>query len=187
MPGQQQQQQPGGGDAIDGEQDTTTSSCCPRVVRNRRIQAASQEQELRGRALRRRQREKALLGHLMALQSEVQLAALKSQHKVSRCVSELASASRDRGNGWQSKGGQPNLLIIMLHRENDTLGFNITGGHHSQDDQLESTEGIYISKILVNGPADKTDGLQINDKIIQVNGMSKELMNSKAFFDPTIA
>ncbi|XP_077194683.1 PDZ domain-containing RING finger protein 4 isoform X2 [Paroedura picta] len=58
----------------------------------------------------------------------------------------------------------------MLHRENDTLGFNITGGRHSQDDPLQSAEGIYVSRILVNGPADKTDSLQINDKIIQVNG-----------------
>uniref|UniRef100_A0A8C3LFH1 PDZ domain containing ring finger 4 n=1 Tax=Chrysolophus pictus TaxID=9089 RepID=A0A8C3LFH1_CHRPC len=58
----------------------------------------------------------------------------------------------------------------MLHRENDTLGFNIIGGRPNQNNQEESAEGIYVSKILENGPADKAEGLQIHDKIIEVNG-----------------
>ncbi|XP_053111798.1 PDZ domain-containing RING finger protein 4 isoform X2 [Hemicordylus capensis] len=66
--------------------------------------------------------------------------------------------------------GAPKLLTIMLHRENSTLGFNIVGGQPNQDNQLESAEGIYVSRILEKGPADKTDGMQINDKIIEVNG-----------------
>lgn len=37
-----------------------------------------------------------------------------------------------------------------------------------QKNQEESAEGIYVSKILENGPADKAEGLQIQDKIIEV-------------------
>ncbi|XP_023579314.1 PDZ domain-containing RING finger protein 4 [Octodon degus] len=67
-------------------------------------------------------------------------------------------------------GGQK-LFTVMLERKNDTLGFNIIGGRPNQKIPEESsTEGIYVSKILENGPADKVDGLEIHDKIIVVNG-----------------
>uniref|UniRef100_A0A8C5TCH9 PDZ domain-containing protein n=1 Tax=Malurus cyaneus samueli TaxID=2593467 RepID=A0A8C5TCH9_9PASS len=67
-------------------------------------------------------------------------------------------------------GGERKPLMIMLHRENDTLGFNIIGGRPNQ----ESSEGIYVSKILENGPADKAEGLQIHDKIIEVRKHSHQ-------------
>lgn len=35
-------------------------------------------------------------------------------------------------------------------------------------------EGIYVSKISQNGPADRADGLEIHDKIIEV----RELYNT---------
>ncbi|XP_036745487.2 PDZ domain-containing RING finger protein 4 isoform X1 [Manis pentadactyla] len=67
--------------------------------------------------------------------------------------------------------GEYKPLTIVLERENDTLGFNIIGGRLNQNNEEEtSTEGIYVSKILENGPADKPDGLKIHDKIIEVNG-----------------
>ncbi|XP_063998260.1 PDZ domain-containing RING finger protein 4 isoform X2 [Pogoniulus pusillus] len=69
-----------------------------------------------------------------------------------------------------NKGGEPKPLMIMLHRENDTLGFNIVGGRSNQINQEESAGGIYVSKILEKGPADNAEGLQIHDKIIEVNG-----------------
>ncbi|XP_015262839.1 PREDICTED: PDZ domain-containing RING finger protein 4-like [Gekko japonicus] len=161
-----QQQWPGCGEASDEED--AARSCCPRALGTRRSQSASCQQELKRQAVCWRQDEKALLGQLAALQSEVQLTALKYQHKLSQYVSHLGTIPRDRGSGPRSKTEQPKIFTIMLHRENDTLGFNITGGKHSQNDPLESAEGIYVSRILVNGPADKTDGLQINDKIIQI-------------------
>jgi len=37
-----------------------------------------------------------------------------------------------------------------------------------QNNEEESAEGIYVSKILENGPADKAEGLQIHDRIIEV-------------------
>ncbi|RLW06405.1 hypothetical protein DV515_00004432 [Chloebia gouldiae] len=70
----------------------------------------------------------------------------------------------------RDKGGVRKPLMIMLHRENDTLGFNIVGGRPNQNNQEESAEGIYVSKILENGPADKAEGLQIHDKIIEFFG-----------------
>lgn len=94
-----QQQQPGGGGA-DGDDDTA-SSCCPDALGARRSPSASQE--LKRRALWWRQGEKALLGQLAALQSEVQQTALKYQHKLSRYVTHLGSIPRDRASGKRSK------------------------------------------------------------------------------------
>uniref|UniRef100_A0ABM5GFY5 PDZ domain-containing RING finger protein 4 n=1 Tax=Pogona vitticeps TaxID=103695 RepID=A0ABM5GFY5_9SAUR len=68
------------------------------------------------------------------------------------------------------EGVQPKCLTIMLHREKNALGFNIVGGLANQGSQVESVEGIYVSRIMENGPADKAEGLQVNDKIIEVNG-----------------
>ncbi|KAF7246492.1 PDZ domain-containing RING finger protein 4, partial [Varanus komodoensis] len=65
------------------------------------------------------------------------------------------------------RGGKPKCLTIMLHRENNTLGFNIVGGQPGQDNHLEPANGIYVSRILKNGPADTSDGMHINDKIIE--------------------
>ncbi|CAN0002575.1 unnamed protein product, partial [Bubo scandiacus] len=78
-------------------------------------------------------------------------------------------------------GGEPKPLTIMLHRENDTLGFNIIGGRPDQSNQEESAEGIYVSKILENGPADKAEGLQIHDKIIELTQpASRRVANSES-------
>ncbi|XP_032732908.1 PDZ domain-containing RING finger protein 4 isoform X2 [Lontra canadensis] len=69
------------------------------------------------------------------------------------------------------KVGEHKPFTIVLERENDTLGFNIIGGRPNQNNQEEtSAEGIYVSKILENGPADRADGLEIHDNIIEVNG-----------------
>lgn len=46
-----------------------------------------------------------------------------------------------------------------------------------QKNQEESAEGIYVSKILENGPADKAEGLQIQDKIIEVR--KKKITNQR--------
>uniref|UniRef100_A0A8C2TNR8 PDZ domain containing ring finger 4 n=2 Tax=Coturnix japonica TaxID=93934 RepID=A0A8C2TNR8_COTJA len=126
--------------------------------------------ELKREALRWSRREKSLLAQLSALQSEVQLTALRYQAKFGQYMSHISSITRDLTGSQRSKAGEPKPLTIMLHRENDTLGFNIIGGRPNQNNQEESTEGIYVSKILENGPADKAEGLQIHDKIIEVNG-----------------
>ncbi|XP_053912287.1 PDZ domain-containing RING finger protein 4 isoform X2 [Cuculus canorus] len=123
-------------------------------------------------ALRWSRREKSLLAQLSALQSEVQQTARRYQAKFGQYMSHIGSVARDRAGGQpgKAKGGEPKPLTVMLHRENDTLGFNIIGGRPNQNNQEESAEGIYVSKILENGPADKAEGLQIHDRIIEVNG-----------------
>ncbi|XP_059672826.1 PDZ domain-containing RING finger protein 4 isoform X3 [Gavia stellata] len=126
--------------------------------------------ELKREALRWSRREKSLLAQLSALQSEVQLTARRYQAKFGQYMSHISSITRDLAGSQPGKGGEPKPLTIMLHRENDTLGFNIIGGRPNQNNQEESAEGIYVSKVLENGPADKAEGLQIHDKIIEVNG-----------------
>ncbi|XP_067146052.1 PDZ domain-containing RING finger protein 4 isoform X1 [Apteryx mantelli] len=127
--------------------------------------------EPRGEAPKWSAREKSLLAQLSALQSEVQLTALRCQAKFGRYMSHISTITRSLAGAQPGKGGDPKPLTIMLHRENDTLGFNIIGGRPNQNNQeASSAEGIYVSKILENGPADKAEGLKIRDKIIEVNG-----------------
>ncbi|XP_027749243.1 PDZ domain-containing RING finger protein 4 isoform X2 [Empidonax traillii] len=126
--------------------------------------------ELKREALRWSRREKSLLAQLSALQSEVQLTARRYQAKFGQYMSHISSIARDLAGSQPGKVGEPKPLMIMLHRENDTLGFNIIGGRPNQNNREESAQGIYVSKILENGPADKAEGLQIHDKIIEVNG-----------------
>lgn len=59
-----------------------------------------------------------------------------------------------------------------------------------QDDAAisASNEGIFVSKIVEDGPADKDGGLQIHDKILEVRGLdltftaSKRLPRNGTFF-----
>nr|XP_035971288.1 PDZ domain-containing RING finger protein 4 isoform X1 [Halichoerus grypus] len=115
-------------------------------------------------------REKALLAQLWALQGEVQLTTRRYQEKFAQYMAHVRNFARDLGGG-RGPDGEHKPLTIVLERENDTLGFNIIGGRPNQNNKEEkSAEGIYVSKILENGPADRADGLEIHDKIIEVNG-----------------
>lgn len=96
-----QQQQPGGGEADADE--GSASPCSPGALGLRRNQSSGREQELRRRSLWWRQGEQALLGQLAALQSEVQLTALKYKRKLSQYVSHLGTIPRDLGSGPRSK------------------------------------------------------------------------------------
>ncbi|XP_061495929.1 PDZ domain-containing RING finger protein 4 [Rhineura floridana] len=156
-----------GEEARCGAGDEGSAGCCARAVRTRRSADARLESAAKGRALQWCVREATLLGQLAALRSEVQLTALRYRQKFKQYVSHLSSIA---GNHDLSEEGEPKLLTIMLHRKNKTLGFNIVGGQANQGNQVESAEGIYVSRIVENGPADKADGIQINDKIIEVNG-----------------
>nr|XP_031318606.1 LOW QUALITY PROTEIN: PDZ domain-containing RING finger protein 4 [Camelus dromedarius] len=113
---------------------------------------------------------KALLAQLWALQGEVP--AHRPQvpgevHPVHGSRPQLR-----HGPGRRPRpDGEHKPFTVVLERENDTLGFNIIGGRQNQNKQEETPmEGIYVSKILENGPADRADGLEIHDKIIEVNG-----------------
>eukprot|EP00062_Callorhinchus_milii_P010452 gi/632955393/ref/XP_007893442.1/ PREDICTED: E3 ubiquitin-protein ligase PDZRN3 [Callorhinchus milii] len=63
------------------------------------------------------------------------------------------------------------VLSIILHRDSGSLGFNIIGGRSCTENQVDaSSEGIFVSKVVKNGPADKAGGLDIHDQILEVNG-----------------
>nr|1UHP_A Chain A, Solution structure of RSGI RUH-005, a PDZ domain in human cDNA, KIAA1095 [Homo sapiens] len=70
-----------------------------------------------------------------------------------------------------SSGSSGKSLTLVLHRDSGSLGFNIIGGRPSVDNHDgSSSEGIFVSKIVDSGPAAKEGGLQIHDRIIEVNG-----------------
>ncbi|XP_058278151.1 E3 ubiquitin-protein ligase PDZRN3 isoform X2 [Hirundo rustica] len=70
-----------------------------------------------------------------------------------------------------SEGEETKALTLVLHRDSGSLGFNIIGGRPCVDNQDgSSSEGIFVSKIVDSGPAAKEGGLQIHDRIIEVNG-----------------
>nr|XP_033815178.1 PDZ domain-containing RING finger protein 4 isoform X1 [Geotrypetes seraphini] len=147
--------------------------CCLRALRAQNGvllgKRAGLEQELRKQAARWGKREKSLLARLSALQNEVQLTALRSQKKFNEYMAHVGNITKNLAS--HCRGGEPKPLTIVLQKESDSLGFNIIGGRPNQTNQEEaSAEGIYVSKILPNGPADKVEGLQIHDRIIEVNG-----------------
>ncbi|XP_066526262.1 E3 ubiquitin-protein ligase PDZRN3-B isoform X2 [Hoplias malabaricus] len=69
------------------------------------------------------------------------------------------------------QGEDPRRLTVTLHRESGLLGFNIVGGSSSEASEIRGvvSEGIYVSKIVENGPAHR-GGLKIHDRVIKVNG-----------------
>ncbi|KAI4881921.1 hypothetical protein NFI96_021100 [Prochilodus magdalenae] len=73
-----------------------------------------------------------------------------------------------------NQGEETRRLTVTLHRASGSLGFNIIGGRSHEESKVSRdwNDGIYVSKIVVNGPAER-GGLQIHDRIIKANG--KEL------------
>ncbi|XP_032651876.1 E3 ubiquitin-protein ligase PDZRN3 [Chelonoidis abingdonii] len=140
------------------------------------------EKELKKEALRAGKREKSLLAQLSAVQLELQMTALRYQKKFTEYSARLDSLSRSLA-APPCKGEETKALTLVLHRDSGSLGFNIIGGRPCVDNQDgSSSEGIFISKIIDSGPAAKEGGLQIHDRIIEVNG--KDL--SKATHDQAV-
>ncbi|KAF7651875.1 hypothetical protein LDENG_00103940, partial [Lucifuga dentata] len=72
--------------------------------------------------------------------------------------------------------GETKSVTVVLLREGGSLGFNIIGGRPCADDNdSTSNEGIFVSKIVEEGPADKEGGLQIHDRIIEVRVRLKQI------------
>uniref|UniRef100_A0A8C0RZN9 E3 ubiquitin-protein ligase PDZRN3 n=1 Tax=Canis lupus familiaris TaxID=9615 RepID=A0A8C0RZN9_CANLF len=120
--------------------------CCARALRahNGALQArlGALHKALKKEALRAGKREKSLVAQLAAAQLELQMTALRYQKKFTEYSARLDSLSR-------CVAAPP-------------------GGKDNQDGS--STEGIFVSKIVDSGPAAKDGGLQIHDRIIEVNG-----------------
>ncbi|XP_004854272.1 E3 ubiquitin-protein ligase PDZRN3 isoform X1 [Heterocephalus glaber] len=150
--------------------------CCARALRahNGALQArlGALHKALKKEALRAGKREKSLVAQLAAAQLELQMTALRYQKKFTEYSARLDSLSRCvAAQPGSSKGEETKSLTLVLHRDSGSLGFNIIGGRPCVDNQDgSSSEGIFVSKIVDSGPAAKEGGLQIHDRIIEVNG-----------------
>lgn len=149
------------------------SHCCVRALKahNGALQCKLLilDRELKKQAIKANQREKALLAQLSAVHSELQMTALKYQKKFTEYSERIDSLTKTVA--FSCKEDDAKNVTAVLLREGGSLGFNIVGGRPCADDNdRTSNEGIYVSKIVENGPADKEGGLQIHDRIIEVNG-----------------
>ncbi|KAM9325360.1 E3 ubiquitin-protein ligase PDZRN3 isoform 2-T2 [Gastrophryne carolinensis] len=119
--------------------------CCLRALKahNAHLQGklTGLEGELKKRALRATKREKSLLTRLAATQSELQVTALRYQKRFTDYSARLDSLTR-----------------------------TLAAGTPKDNPDGPSSEGIFVSKIVDSGPAAKEGGLQIHDRIIEVNG-----------------
>ncbi|XP_023810863.1 E3 ubiquitin-protein ligase PDZRN3 isoform X2 [Oryzias latipes] len=149
------------------------SHCCVRALKAHNSALHCRliilDRECKKQAIRANQREKALLGQLSAVHGELQTTALKYQKKFTEYSERIDSLTRTVASSCQED--EPQTLTVVLLREAGSLGFNIVGGRPCADDKDGAlNEGIFVSKIVENGPADKEGGLQVHDRIIEVNG-----------------
>ncbi|XP_042355558.1 E3 ubiquitin-protein ligase PDZRN3-B isoform X2 [Plectropomus leopardus] len=132
------------------------SHCCLRALKahNSALQCKiiSLDREFKKQTIKANKREKSLLAQLSAVHSELQMTALKYQKKFTEYSERIDSLTK-------------------------TVAFSC-----KDDNDSTSNEGIFVSKIIEEGPADKEGGLQINDRILEVNG--KDL--SKATHDQAV-
>uniref|UniRef100_A0A1A7WRV4 RING-type E3 ubiquitin transferase n=2 Tax=Iconisemion striatum TaxID=60296 RepID=A0A1A7WRV4_9TELE len=149
------------------------SHCCVRALKahNGALQCKLLilDREFKKEAIKANQREKSLLAQLSAVHSELQMTALKYQKKFTEYSERIDSLTQTVA--FSCKEDQTKSVTAVLLREGGSLGFNIVGGRPCTDDNdSSSNEGIFVSKIVEKGPADKDGGLQIHDRIIEVNG-----------------
>ncbi|XP_054640193.1 E3 ubiquitin-protein ligase PDZRN3-B isoform X1 [Dunckerocampus dactyliophorus] len=162
-----------------------SNHCCVRALKahNSVLQYKMMclDREFKKQTIEANKREKALLAQLSAAHSELQMTAVKYQKKFSEYSERIDSLTRTVT--FSCKEGETKSVTVVLLREGGSLGFNIMGGRPCADDN-DSTlnEGIFVSKIIEDGPADNEDGLQLHDRIIEVNG--KDL--SKATHDQAV-
>uniref|UniRef100_A0A8C7ZJR3 PDZ domain containing RING finger 3b n=1 Tax=Oryzias sinensis TaxID=183150 RepID=A0A8C7ZJR3_9TELE len=147
------------------------SHCCVRALKAHNSALHCRliilDRECKKQAIRANQREKALLGQLSAVHGELQTTALKYQKKFTEYSERIDSLTRTVASSCQED--EPQTLTVVLLREAGSLGFNIVGGRPCADDKDGAlNEGIFVSKIVENGPADKEGGLQVHDRIIEV-------------------
>ncbi|XP_068451086.1 E3 ubiquitin-protein ligase PDZRN3-B isoform X2 [Clinocottus analis] len=130
--------------------------CCLRALKahNGALQCRviSLDREFKKQTIKANKREKSLLAQLSAVHGELQMTALKYQKKFTEYSERIDSLTK-------------------------TVAFSC-----KDDSDSTSNEGIFVSKVIEEGPADKEEGLQIHDRIMEVNG--KDL--SKATHDQAV-
>ncbi|XP_005941667.1 E3 ubiquitin-protein ligase PDZRN3-B isoform X2 [Haplochromis burtoni] len=144
--------------------------CCLRALKahNSALQCRMiiLDREFKKQTIEANKREKALLAQLSAVHSELQMTALKYQKKFTEYSERIDSLTKTVA--FSCKEGETKSVTVVLLREGGSLGFNIIGGRPCVDDNdSTSNEGIFVSKIVEKGPADKEGGLQIHDRIIE--------------------
>uniref|UniRef100_A0A3Q2PS26 PDZ domain containing RING finger 3b n=1 Tax=Fundulus heteroclitus TaxID=8078 RepID=A0A3Q2PS26_FUNHE len=146
------------------------SHCCVRALKahNGALQCKLLilDRELKKQAIKSNQREKALLAQLSAVHSELQMTALKYQKKFTEYSERIDALTRTVAFSCKVKKS------FRLDSCNKSLVFNELKTRKCvlDDNDGTSNEGIFVSKIVEKGPADKEGGLQIHDRIIEVNG-----------------
>ncbi|XP_075952379.1 E3 ubiquitin-protein ligase PDZRN3-B isoform X1 [Anarhichas minor] len=148
--------------------------CCVRALKAHNgalhCKIISLDREFKKQTIKANKREKSLLAQLSAVHSELQMTALKYQKKFTEYSERIDSLTKTVPGGHDSEGETKSVTVVLL-REGGSLGFNIVGGRPCADDNdSTSSEGIFVSKVIEEGPADKEEGLQIHDRIIEVNG-----------------
>ncbi|XP_017282461.1 E3 ubiquitin-protein ligase PDZRN3-B isoform X2 [Kryptolebias marmoratus] len=120
------------------------SHCCVRALKAHsgalQCKLLILDREFKKQALEANKREKALLAQLSSVHSELQMTALKYQKKFTEYSERIDSLTQTVASSCQD------------------------------DNDSTSNEGIFVSKIVEKGPADKEGGLQIHDRITEVNG-----------------
>uniref|UniRef100_A0A671KA67 E3 ubiquitin-protein ligase PDZRN3-like n=1 Tax=Sinocyclocheilus anshuiensis TaxID=1608454 RepID=A0A671KA67_9TELE len=121
----------------------------------------SLEKELKRQSLSFSKRERSLLSKLSALHCELHITALTFQKKITEYKNRIDALS----SSWMplDKGEETRSLKVTLQRTSGSLGFSIIGGRLCG----VCNDGIYVSKIVENGAADKA-GLHVHDRIIEV-------------------
>ncbi|XP_037303988.2 E3 ubiquitin-protein ligase PDZRN3-B isoform X2 [Pungitius pungitius] len=132
------------------------SHCCVRALKAHNgalhCRLIGLDREFKKQTIKANKRERSLLAQLSAVHSELQVTALKYQKKFTEYSERIDCLTQ-------------------------TVAFSC-----KDDGDSVSNEGIFVSKVIDDGPADKEDGLQIHDRIIEVNG--KDL--SKATHDQAV-
>ncbi|KAM8917732.1 E3 ubiquitin-protein ligase PDZRN3-B isoform 2-T2 [Spinachia spinachia] len=159
--------------------------CCVRALKAHNgalhCKIISLDREFKKQTIKANKREKSLLAQLSAVHSELQVTALKYQKKFTEYSERIDCLTQTVA--FSCKEGETKSVTVVLLREGGSLGFNIIGGRPCADNNDSiSNEGIFVSKVIDEGPADKEDGLQIHDRILEVNG--KDL--SKATHDQAV-
>ncbi|XP_069744198.1 discs large homolog 1-like protein [Narcine bancroftii] len=112
--------------------------------------------------------------------SHVLCATSQSKQQLPSCRQELKrSAGRDRWVGRLRASPEQEAeeldnhyeeVSITVHSHMGALGISIAGGKESTPYKIND-EGIFISKVSKDGPADLA-GLQVGDMVLEVNGIS---------------
>ncbi|TNN55489.1 E3 ubiquitin-protein ligase PDZRN3 [Liparis tanakae] len=117
--------------------------CCLRALKAHNgalhCKVISLDREFKKQTIQANKREKSLLAQLSAVHGELQMTALKYQKKFTEYSERIDSLTK-------------------------TVAFSC-----KDDSDSPSNEGIFVSKVIEEGPADKDEGLQIHDRIIETS------------------